>query len=81
MPSIKIFSTKSCRYCILAKTYFNENGLEYTEVDLTNQPDEIDKIKTATGHRTVPIILVNDKVVGGYSDMIAQIESGTLKLK
>lgn len=81
MPSIKIYSTKSCRYCILAKTYFNENGLPYTEIDLTNHPDEIDKIKAQTGHRTVPIILVNDQLVGGYTDMMAQIEAGTLKLK
>ncbi len=78
---IKIYSTKSCPYCVRAKSYFADNGLDFDEIDLTNKFSEIDKIKEQTGHRTVPLIFVNDQFVGGYTDMISKIESGELVLK
>ncbi len=78
---IRIFGTKFCRYCLLAKNYFKENGLAFEEIDLTDQQEEIEKLKAKTGHKTVPMIFVNEKFVGGYTDMIAQIESGKLVLK
>lgn len=79
--NIKIYSTKSCPYCVRAKSYLTENGFDYDEVDLTNKFSEIDEIKRKTGHRTVPLIFVNDRFVGGYTDMISKIEAGELILK
>lgn len=78
---ITIYSTKSCPYCVRAKSYFAENGLEFDEIDLTNKFSEIDKIKNETGHKTVPLIFVNGQFIGGYTDMIFKIESGELVLK
>lgn len=78
---IKIYSTKSCPYCVRAKLYFVDNGLEFDEIDLTNKFSEIDRIKKQTGHRTVPLIFVDDQFIGGYTDMISKIESGELVLK
>ena len=78
---IKIYSTDSCPYCIKAKSYFTNQGLDYGEINLTNKFQEIDEIKKRTGHRTVPLIFVNDNFVGGYTDMMSKIESGELVLK
>ncbi len=78
---IKIYSTNSCPYCVKAKSYFASQGLSYDEVDLTNKFDEIDRLKNQTGHRTVPLIFVDEKFIGGYTDMMAKIESGELLLK
>ncbi|OQW47601.1 MAG: glutaredoxin [Proteobacteria bacterium SG_bin7] len=78
---IKIYSTKSCPYCIRAKSYFAANDLKFEEIDLTNNFSEIDRIKAKTGHRTVPLIFVNEQFIGGYTDMISKIESGELVLK
>lgn len=78
---IKIYSTNSCPYCVRAKSYFENNGLEFDEIDLTNKFDEIERIKKQTGHQTVPLIYVNDQFIGGYSDMMSKIETGELILK
>lgn len=80
-PKIKIYSTNSCPYCVRAKSYFESNGLEFDEINLTNKFEEIDRIKKQTGHQTVPLIYVNDQFIGGYSDMMSKIETGELILK
>lgn len=79
-PKIKIYSTKSCPYCVAAKKYFSENGLEYEEIDLTGKYAEMDELIKKTGFRTVPQIFVDNKFVGGYSDLLAKIQSGELSL-
>ena len=78
---VRIYSTKSCPYCVRAKTYLSENGFAFDEIDLTNKFSEIDAIKRKTGHMTVPLIFVDDQFIGGYMDMIFKIESGELSLK
>lgn len=79
-PKILIYTTEYCPYCVRAKSYFKQNNLAFEEVDLTNKPKEIEEIKTKTGHRTVPLIFVNDAFIGGYTDLMAKIEAGELKL-
>lgn len=68
-----------CPYCEYAKRFFQERGIAYEAIDLTDKPDEMMKIKQETGWRTVPIILINGKLVGGYSDMKALDEEGKLE--
>ncbi len=79
-PKIVIYTTEYCPYCVRAKSYFKQNGLAFEEIDLTNKPKEIEEIKNKTGHRTVPLIFINDAFIGGYSDLMSKIEAGVLKL-
>lgn len=79
--NIRIYSTKTCPYCVKAKSFLSREGFTFEEVDLTDRPDEIEKIKARTGHRTVPLIFVDEKFVGGYTDMMSQIQSGDLVLQ
>lgn len=79
-PKIVIYTTEYCPYCVRAKSYFKQNSLAFEEIDLTHKPKEIEEIKTKTGHRTVPLIFINETFIGGYSDLMAKLESGELKL-
>ena len=76
---IKIYSKDPCPYCDLAKNMMNDLGLPYEEIDLTGNQAEIDRIKAETGWRTVPIIFVDDTLVGGYVDLKAFLEEKKLK--
>lgn len=79
MAQIKIYKKDPCPYCDRAINFLNGKGLAYDVVDLTGKPEEIDRIKHETGWRTVPIILINDKLVGGYTDLKALDEEGKLE--
>ena len=76
---ILIYSKVPCPYCVSAKSFLDQRELVYKEIDLTGQPDEIEKMKEKTGWRTVPIILINGKLVGGFTDLKALEDSGELE--
>lgn len=76
---VKIYTKDPCPYCVRAIRLMDEYGIAYQEIDLTGQQDEIDRIKNETGWRTVPVILIDDQLVGGYDDLKVLFDQGKLK--
>lgn len=76
---VMIYTKNLCPYCVRAKEFFRQNKIVFNEIDLTDNFDEIDRLKKETGHMTIPLIFVNGVFVGGYTDMIAKYNSGELK--
>lgn len=78
-PKVTIYSKDPCPYCEHAKVFLQNREIAFTEIDLTEKPDEIQKIKEQTGWKTVPIIFIKDKMIGGYTDLKALADSGELE--
>lgn len=78
MAQITIYKKDPCPYCDRAINFLNGKGLAYDMIDLTDKPEEIERIKSETGWRTVPIILINGKLIGGYTDLKALDDEGQL---
>ena len=76
---VVIYSKKLCPYCVRAKDFFSQKNIVFQEIDLTDNYDEIEKLKRKTGHMTMPQIFIDDVFVGGYTDLIAKVNSGKLK--
>ena len=51
---VAIITTVGCQFCKRAKDTLKQAGLEYREVEASNQPELLNKIKETTGRRTVP---------------------------
>lgn len=77
-PKVILYSKDPCPYCVNAKRLLANKGVAYEEIDLTDKPEEMQKIKNQFGWKTVPIIVINDKLIGGYTDMKALEEEGKL---
>lgn len=75
---IKIIKKNPCPYCDRAITLLDNKGLKYEIVDLTDRMDELQTWKEKTGWKTVPMIFINDELVGGYTDLKALDEEGKL---
>lgn len=75
---VVIYTKDPCPYCVRAIQFMTNKGIAFEEIDLTDTPEEIDRLKNETGWRTVPIILINGKLVGGYTDLKALDEEGKL---
>jgi glutaredoxin 3 len=73
MKNITIYSTPVCTFCQMAKEYFKEKGLEYTEhnvgADLDKRKEMIDK----SGQMGVPVIDIDGKILVGFDK--AELES------
>ena len=78
MPKIIVYTKVPCPYCINAKNLLKELGHTFEEIDLTNNFEKMDEIKNETGWRTFPIILIDDQLIGGYTDLKAYVEQGKL---
>lgn len=70
MNTVKIYTTSSCPYCIRAKIFMDNKGIEYEEVNLTNSPEKRTELSEKYNWRTVPMILINDQLVGGFDDLV-----------
>ncbi len=75
---VVIYSKDPCPYCVNAKRLLSNKGIAWEEIDLTDKPEEMQKIKDQWNWKTVPIIVINGKLIGGYSDMKALNEEGKL---
>jgi glutaredoxin 3 len=79
MAKVLMYKKNPCPYCDRAINFLEGRGIAYDVVDLTDKMDELDRIKNETGWRTVPIILINGKLIGGYTDLKALEDEGKLE--
>lgn len=75
---ITVYTKDYCPYCVKAKLLLNSLGKEFQEIDITNTPDVMMELVQKSGMRTVPQIYVDDKCLGGYSDIQALHDKGEL---
>lgn len=78
---IKMVKKDPCPYCDRAMNFFNNKGVEVEIIDLTNNLDQLQVWKQKTGWQTVPMIFINDELVGGYTDLKVLDEEGQFDKK
>jgi glutaredoxin 3 len=76
MKTVTVYTKIPCPYCEHAKKFLKARDIPFNLIDLTDKPDEMARIKKQTGWSTVPIILVGEKLIGGFSDMKELDEKG-----
>lgn len=81
MNKVDIYTTQTCPYCIKAKKLLSMLKLDYTEHNVDDSFDEMCRTIGEKFNRsiaTVPQIIINDKYVGGYTDLEAIYKSGEI---
>ena len=69
-----IFTKYRCSYCDRAKTLIEQKGYKYESINIeedNNIEILLEKNKYA---RTMPQIFINDKLIGGYTDLVKYFE-------
>ena len=79
MPTVEIYTTKVCPYCVRAKTLLNQKEVSYREIDVSSDDAAREgMMKRAGGRRTVPQIFIGGQHVGGSDDLYALEREGKL---
>lgn len=78
MPKIEMYTSTNCAYCVAAKNLLKSKGLDYAEIRIDTDPVRREEMLARAQRRTVPQIFVNDRLVGGYDDLVAAERSGEL---
>lgn len=64
--NIVIYTTPSCGFCKMAKSYFKENGVAYTEHDVVTDLSAREEMLKLSGQSGVPVITVDGEMVIGF---------------
>lgn len=81
MNKIDIYTTSTCPFCIKAKKLLSTLELNYIEHNVDNSFNEMTRELSERFNKsiaTVPQIIINEKYVGGFTDLEALYKSGKL---
>lgn len=74
---VLMISSSKCVYCDQAKSLLTEYGYAYRDVDLYD-PNKLDEVIAFTENygnfQTVPQIVIEDQIVGGYEDLVKYLK-------
>lgn len=74
MNKILVYGRQDCAYCDKTKSYLNSLNQEYQYIDITYwSKDQREELKKKYNIKTVPVILINGKCIGGYDNLIHQL--------
>lgn len=77
--TITIYSTGTCPYCDRAKMLLNKRGLEFNEVRVDQSQQGLQEMQEKTNNaRTVPQIIINEHLVGGFDNLTEYDMDGRL---
>lgn len=76
---VKIYTTRSCPFCVQAKRLLAGLNIAFEEIGLDENPDlRMQLSKENGGWRTVPMIFFGSAFVGGFDDLKKLHDNGDL---
>lgn len=68
MQNVTIYSTPSCHFCHLAKDFFQEKNITYTEYDVASDLEKRKEMVEKSGQMGVPVIIIGDELIVGFNE-------------
>lgn len=68
MSKVTVYSTPTCHFCVAAKEFFKENGVEFVEFDVSKDEEKRNEMVEKTGQLGVPVIGIGEEYVVGFDE-------------
>ena len=78
MRDVLVYTSDYCSYCTRVKMLLRSRGIEFREEDLSGDPAAVLDLARRTGMMTLPQVMIDGVLVGGYDETAAAAESGLL---
>lgn len=78
-PAVRLYTTKNCGFCAVAKRLLEARGIGYLEIDVTGDPQARAMLVEKSGRRTVPQVFIGERSIGGYTELAALDRAGALE--
>jgi glutaredoxin 3 len=65
--AVTIYTTPTCGYCRVAKDWFRQNHVPFTEYDVSVDRRRADEMVRKSGQMGVPVIDVHGRVIVGFN--------------
>ena len=63
---IKVYSTPTCPYCLRAKEYLREQGVDFEEYDVAADREKAREMVDKSGQMGVPVIDIDGDIIVGF---------------
>jgi glutaredoxin 3 len=74
-----LYTTEPCGFCRQAKALLTARGVSYAEVNLVKDPVGRAELVAITGQMTFPQVLVGERSVGGFRELVEADRAGVLE--
>ncbi len=64
--SVKVYSTQTCPYCIMAKEYLKANNVAFEDIDVAARPEAADEMVRKSGQMGVPVLDIDGTIIVGF---------------
>jgi len=66
MPKVRLFTSPSCPFCYSLKDFLKEKGIEFEEIDVSQDEKAKEEMIKKTGRLEAPIIEIDGQIVVGF---------------
>ena len=67
MTKIKVYSTKSCPYCIMVKEYLSEKKIDFDYIDVGEDQEAAKDMVEKSGQMGVPVLDIGGEIIVGFN--------------
>ena len=64
---IKVYSTNACPYCVTLKAYLKEHGIEFEDIDVSQDEKAREEMVKKSGQMGVPVVEIGKDIVVGFN--------------
>jgi len=66
MAKVKIYTTPTCPYCIMAKEFLKKNKVEFEEANVAENQEAAHEMIEKSGQMGVPVFEIDGQLVVGF---------------
>ncbi|MCF7908468.1 MAG: glutaredoxin family protein [Candidatus Omnitrophica bacterium] len=63
---VKVYSTKTCPYCVMVKDYLTSKSIAYQNFDVSQDAAAREEMVKISGQMGVPVISIDGKIIIGF---------------
>lgn len=67
MQNVTIYSTPSCHFCHMAKDFFKEKNVSFTDYDVAGDAAKRQEMIEKSGQMGVPVIIIGNELIVGFN--------------
>lgn len=72
--NVTVYSTPTCHFCVMAKEYFQQAGVQYKDIDVSVNGEAARQMVEKSGQMGVPVVEIDGQIVVGFQpEMFAKL--------
>jgi glutaredoxin 3 len=63
---VTVYSTPTCPFCIRVKQFFKDSGIQFEDIDVSENQEKAQEMIQKSGQMGVPVIDIEGKLIVGF---------------